>query len=186
MPIVTEETLDAYGYCQALLPVPGSRRRVRCAGYEPTPARVMLTHTQFQYGDGTGWQRMDGEEDPQKVERSTTHLRFTRDEDRLCQHCGQWTRAPMLDDHHPVYDNLSLRDPDELLNIDQARIEAAQRQADGQADVANALREMGAGLQALVLAQREEIALLREQVTAMNGNGGDTAEPEPKPAARKR
>lgn len=189
---VTEQTIDAYCFCQALLPVPGTRSRKRCQGYEPTPAVVIkTTRTEF-FGDNTAG---SGATDidlvmADRVSHENEYLRFAADADRQCPHCGQWTREPMLADHHPVYDHLSDQDPDRLLELDDAARRAALAQAD-QAESLQALvltmREQSETQATAIAAQAQQNAELMAQNRALMERLVDGLYPEkPAPAARRK
>jgi hypothetical protein len=196
---VTEERLDAYAFCQALLPVEGTRSRRRCAGYEPVPAVVIKATKTMFFGDFSGGAGAT-DVDALMVEmpsHDTYTLRFADDADRLCPHCGQWTRTPMLEPAHPVYDHLSDQDPDRLLEMDEASrraAAAASDQADSLQQLVLTMREQGERQAAAYQAQAEENRALMEQNAALmerllggNGANGDEAEkPEPAPATRRR
>jgi hypothetical protein len=182
---VTEETIEAYAFCQAFLPVANSRRRIRCEGYEPVPATIIRTTRLEFYGDwSAGADATDVDMAiADKLYNGHVYLRFADDADRQCPHCGEWLRAPMLDAQHVQYDPISGDDPDRLLKLDEEQLELAKRNADSSTAVADALREMGQGLQAVVLELREDNRVLRQQLMAATAgpNGDDVVEEAPEP-----
>jgi hypothetical protein len=161
----TTETIEELGwaFCQSLLPVPGTHHRRRCPGYEQVRVPILRDVTTWYFGDfsgGPGATQVD-----EMMSRLPSHtcevVRFKDMSDRTCEHCGLDSRAATTQER-PVYENLSLRDPDEILQRLDA-VDAQRATADAQTEqntLLERLLEQNAQLLALVLEDRRT-----------NGNG---------------